>query len=183
MAGLLIARNAYPVWIMPELPIDVVALDADATTALLTLDVGDLVDLTGLPKLTESAPTTAALWVEGWTERLAWGVHEIALVVSGYCRTVPPPTWDDPPPDLTWDDLAAPVYGVGGLTPAPATWDDMACRAAPRHRPVDRPPRVATLGDHRPGRHLGHPHPRRKREIPCLTRPPPAGRTRWGLTG
>lgn len=59
-AGLLIARNAYPVWIMPELPVDLAGLDATTTAALLALDVGDLLELTGLPKVTESAPTTAA---------------------------------------------------------------------------------------------------------------------------
>ena len=36
---------------------------------------------------------------------LAYGVHEIELSVSGYCRTAPPPTWDTLNPGWTWDTL------------------------------------------------------------------------------
>lgn len=132
LARLLVARNGWPVWIMPALPVDMKGLDVAATDTLLRLNVGDLVELTGLPEITPSAPTTAALWVEGWTERLAWEIHEIEVAVSGYCRTVPPPRWDDIDAAYTWDDMADPIYSGSSLTPAPPTWDDMACIGPPQ---------------------------------------------------
>ena len=44
------------------------------------------------------------------------GHHELELIVSGYCRTVPPPHWDDVDPALTWDTVD-PV----------TTWDSASC--------------------------------------------------------
>jgi hypothetical protein len=115
MGNLLLTRNSEPVWVMAELPVDVKNLDADQTTKLLGLDMHALVALTGLP-LAGSAPTTATLWVEGWTEELGWGEHALTLTVTGYCRTAPPPRWDDLLPDRTWD-----------TTPGSLTWDSLAC--------------------------------------------------------
>lgn len=113
LANLLLTRNSSPVWIMAVLPVDVAGLDQDRTAALLALDVDSLVTLTGLP-VVGSAPTTVDLWVEGITERLAYGGHDLGLVVSGYCRTVPPPRWDDLLPTWTWDTI-------------PGTWDEATC--------------------------------------------------------
>jgi hypothetical protein len=104
--SLLLARNSSPVWVMAALPVDVSGLDAARYDALLGLDVHSLLTLTGLPAL-GTAPTSATLWVEGWKEELTWGGHESELVVSGYCRTVPPPRWDDVDPQWVW----------GGTTP------------------------------------------------------------------
>lgn len=101
MAGLLLARNADPVWVMAALPLDVPGLTDDQYTALLSMDMHDLLTLTGLPSVGTS-PTSAALWVEGWREVLTFGGHEVELVVSGYCRTSPPPRWDDVPPTTLW---------------------------------------------------------------------------------
>ena len=99
---LLLVRNSSPVWVMAALPVDVAGLDAAQYEALLGLDMHSLVTLTGLPGL-GTAPTSAHLWVEGWREELAWGTHELELVVSGYCRTVPPPRWDDVASSWQWD--------------------------------------------------------------------------------
>lgn len=115
MGNLLLTRNHTPVWIMSALPVDVAGLDVDRTGELLELDLHDLVALTGLP-VAGTAPTNTSLWIEGWTERIAFGEHEIGLLVSGYCRTVPAPQWDDTPPGWTWDTL-----------PPAMTWDDMTC--------------------------------------------------------
>jgi hypothetical protein len=117
LGNLLLTRNAFPVWIMSELPVDVKGLDAAQTAALLSMDMHSLVTLTGLPSA-GNAPTTAHLWVEGWTETLLWGDHEITLAVSGYCRTVPAPRWNDVDPAVTWDDAAG-------------TWDEAACMGPP----------------------------------------------------
>lgn len=114
LASLLTSRGSRPEWILSALPVAVADLDQDRTAALLSLDVNDLLELTGLPAFGQ-VPTSTSLWVEGWSERLAAGVHELTLSVSGFCRTVPPPHWDDIPPDVTWDT-------IGKLT-----WDDAAC--------------------------------------------------------
>lgn len=120
MGSLLLTRNGSPVWIFEGLPIDVGGLDAERTAALLSLDIHDLLSVTGLPSA-GSAPTTATLWVEGWSETLAWGEHEIVVAVSGYCRTSPPPRWDDVNPAWTWDTVS----------PSSLTWDDAACFGPP----------------------------------------------------
>lgn len=114
MGTLLLTRNAAPVWIMADLPVDLDDLTDAETLTLLSLDMHDLLSLTGLP-VAGGTPGSAFLWVEGWTERLAWGVHEISFAVSGYCRTAPAPRWNDVNPTATWDT-------IGTLT-----WDDAAC--------------------------------------------------------
>jgi hypothetical protein len=113
MGSLLLARNGTPVWILGELPVDVKNLGLADTEALLSLDMHSLLALTGMPAV-GNAPTSTSLWVEGITERLAWGEHELSLIVSGYCRTVPAPRWDDVLPTMTWDT-------------APGTWDEATC--------------------------------------------------------
>lgn len=144
LGDMLLARNAAPVWVMGALPIDVDSLTADQYAALLTLQMHDLVRVTGLPVL-GTAPTSATLWVEGYSETLAYGIHEVELVVSGYCRTSPAPwwnvvdpywTWNTMPADLTWDtaDCLGPPASYGrwddtpattrwNLVPAATTWD------------------------------------------------------------
>lgn len=117
MGQLILTRNHLPVWIMSTLPVDVAGLSVADTKTLLGLDMHGLINLTGLPAA-GTAPTSAYLWVEGWNETLEWGTHELELVVSGYCRTTPPPRWDDMLPAWTWD--APPI--------APSlTWDDASC--------------------------------------------------------
>jgi hypothetical protein len=119
MASLLMGRNSTPVWLFAALPVDVPGLDESRTTALLGLDMHSLLAVTGLPAV-GSAPTSALLWVEGWRETLTADSHEFELVVSGYCRTVPPPRWDDMNPGWTWDTM-----------PADITWDSATCIGPP----------------------------------------------------
>jgi hypothetical protein len=113
MGSLLLTRNATPVWILGALPVDMGSLSEADTLTLLGFELGSLMSVTGMPAA-GGVPTSAALWVEGWQETLAWGVHEIELLVSGYCRTAPPPRWDDVQPTDTWDSRSG-------------TWDDAAC--------------------------------------------------------
>lgn len=113
---LLLVRNSSPVWVMSALPVAVKDLDDARTHTLLNLEVGSLIQVTGLPAV-GAAPTSVAMWVEGWGETLAHGSHEISLVVSGYCRTVPPPRWNDLDPAWTWDTI----------TPQSLTWDATTC--------------------------------------------------------
>jgi hypothetical protein len=101
LGQMLLTRNSSPVWVMANLPVDVKNLDDARYDTLLGLDVHALITLQGLPAV-GTAPTTASLWVEGWREALGWGTHEVELVVSGYCRTVPPPQWDSVDPAWLW---------------------------------------------------------------------------------
>jgi hypothetical protein len=117
MVSLLLARNAYPVWLMTDLPVAIKDMSDADTLDVLRLDMHSLVDLTGLPSL-GTAPTTAHLWVEGWQEKLAWDMHEIELHVSGYCRTAPAPRWDDVATTWTWDTMAI-------------SWDQAVCFGPP----------------------------------------------------
>jgi hypothetical protein len=105
LGQLLLVRNGSPVWVMAALPIDVPSLTPAQYDALLSLDMHALVTLTGLPAI-GTAPTVANLWVEGWKETLTFGQHDIELVVSGYCRTVPAPRWDDVDPSWLWGGQA-----------------------------------------------------------------------------
>lgn len=115
MAQLLLTRNKQPVWVMAALPVDMAGLDPARTGDLLRSDMHTLIQLTGLPSA-GLAPTQFPAWIEGWTERLGWGIHEIELVISGYCRTAPPPRWNDIPSALTWDAVGPAM-----------TWDEAAC--------------------------------------------------------
>ena len=114
---MLLTQNSQPVWVMSALPVDIKSLSDADTLTLLGLDVHALISLTGLPAAGGS-PTSAALWLEGWQETLAWDSHSLALTVSGYCRTAPPPRWNDVKPETTWNA-------------APGTWDDAACMGPP----------------------------------------------------
>lgn len=118
MGNNLLTRNHEPSWDLSDLPVDVAGLDHDRTLALLSLDLHSLVTLTGLPAA-GTAPTSTSLWVEGWSELLAWGRHEITLSISGYCRTAPPPRWNDIPSSTTWDSSGS------------RTWDDLTCIGPP----------------------------------------------------
>lgn len=124
---LLMVRNYQPIWILSAIPVDVAGLSATNTDRLLSLDVSDLLHLTGLPAI-GSAPTDLYMWVEGFTERLGYGTHELELVVSDYCRTSGLVRWDDPtvmtwntaPAGKTWDES----YCVGYPGPGVGRWDD-----------------------------------------------------------
>lgn len=113
LGNLLLTQNHDPVWVLSALPVSVADLSAADTEALLNLQPNDLVEVTGLPAA-GAVPTSTSLWVEGWAETLTWGTHALELVVSGYCRTSPPPRWNDIDPGATWDT-------------SKGTWDDAAC--------------------------------------------------------
>jgi hypothetical protein len=117
-ASLILTQNSYPVWMLNALPVDLGGLDLATSQTLLGLDVHSLVRVIGLPD-TGATPTAIAAWVEGWSERLAWGVHELEITISDYCRTAPPQRWNDLDDTVSWD-----TYGAG-------TWDDIACVGGP----------------------------------------------------
>lgn len=118
-ANLILVQNAYPVWLLQALPIDVFGLTEAETATLLGLDMHGLIRVSGLPTAGPT-PVSVVAWVEGWSETLAWGVHEFEVWISDYCRTSPPPRWNDVDPGLTWDG-----------TPPSLTWDGAACMGPP----------------------------------------------------
>lgn len=130
---LLITRNAKPAWIMEALPVDIKGLTTARTKTLLGLDMHSLIQLDGLPTIVAQSAGTVWLWLEGWTETLAFGVHELELNVSGFCRSAPPPRWDDMS-TILWDDMTitwdestcvGPIYpsGTWASVPASQRWD------------------------------------------------------------
>jgi len=127
LALLLTTRNNTPVWVMEALPVDVVGLSTADTQALLALEVHSLIELTGMPAI-GTVPTTTMLWVEGWSEALRYGEHELTLSISGYCRTVPPPHWDDVPTSVSWDTVGTMTWDAAScMGPLPVRgdrWDD-----------------------------------------------------------
>ena len=118
LGDLLLTQNHDPVWILGALPVGVADLTGPETAALLSLEQHDLIAVTGMPAA-GTVPTSTSLWVEGWTETLEWGRHDLELIVSGYCRTAPPPRWNDVDPATTWDTV-------------PGTWDQAACFGPPQ---------------------------------------------------
>ena len=137
-AQLLMVRNAEPAWLLEGIQLDLFILDAAKTQAVLALDIHSLLAITGFP---EGGPeTTVTLWVEGWTEDIRHDEHRLSLFVSAYCRTAPPPTWDEVPPTWTWNTLTAdktwdgatcwggplPMYGRWADVPASLRWDAVA---------------------------------------------------------
>lgn len=116
-SSLILAQNAAPVWMLNALPVDVAGLTVAESQSLLGLDLHSLVRVTGLPYV-GSAPTSLSAWVEGWTEHLAFGVHDLELTVSDYCRTVPPPRWNDVAAATSWNTVTG-------------TWDEWACIGEP----------------------------------------------------
>jgi hypothetical protein len=160
-ANLIIARQAAPAWVLSSLGFDLQSpgVDHALTTALLGLEVHDLLSVTGMPA---GAPMTGAyVFVEGWQETIDPGAWHLDLIVSDYCRTAPAPQWDDVAPGWTWDTVDAgmtwdaitclPPYTVGYPdrwvdvpsserwdTVAPAvSWDEWAARAAAAGRDTD----------------------------------------------
>ena len=136
MGSLLLVAHQAPVWVLGTLPVSVGDLTTAQTQTLLGLEMHSLISVTGLPAA-GSVPTSAALWVEGWSETLAWGAHELELVVSDYCRTVPPPRWNDVNPATTWDSVGTTTwdaamclgpqvnYGRWDDQPASLRWDQL----------------------------------------------------------
>lgn len=118
-AWLILAQNSQPAWLLAALPVDMPGLAEAETATLLGLELHSLLRITGLPA-TGATPVSVMAWVEGWSERLAWGIHEIELTVSDYCRTAAPPLWDDMPLDVTWDS-----------TDPALTWNQAACMGGP----------------------------------------------------
>lgn len=122
-AAVLVGRSGVPAWNVTALPLDLFILDDQQTHDVLALDMHAIVGIVDLP---DGAPAErATLWVEGWSEHLAWEVHEITLAVSAYCRTSPPPEWDEAPEDMTWQDARDPY------TLVPWRWDDASCFGGP----------------------------------------------------
>lgn len=116
-ASVLVGRSATPAWNVSNLPLDLRLLDDATTQVLLGLDMHDLAGLLDLPS---GAPDESSLWVEGWTEHLAHDVHEMVLAVSAYCRTSPPPEWDEAKATETWDTIGGRFLSATNLVTNPS---------------------------------------------------------------
>jgi len=127
-AGYIVARQAQPVWgfVGETFQLDTRLLDAPTITALLDLEVGSLIRVTGLPA--GSPYTSALLWVEGWVETITGSSWELALATSDYCRSAGTVRWDETDPAVTWDNIGTQAWDTATcLPPRPSTgrWNDV----------------------------------------------------------
>ena len=114
VAQLIVGRNSRPRWALDRLDVDVLrSLPADKAAALVVADVGDLVEVAGLPA---QAPYSRWLYVEGvevTVDRHNW---RLTVYLSDAGRTGAPLRWQDVDPALTWADVATDDRGE------PLTW-------------------------------------------------------------
>lgn len=111
LAGTTVGRYGLPGWHLSTVTVDVLALiesgQLATAGAVLSIDLGALVELTGLPS-TSPVPDGRyfvealddAITAKSW--RVTFGLVEYALLAQ-------PLTWDDLPADLTWDDYGLTV--------------------------------------------------------------------------
>ena len=108
------------------------ATDEAITADLLTLEMHDLMSVSGMP--TGSPQPSAALWVEGWTETITADQWRLQFAVADYCRNAAQEIWDDvddtttwdTAPDVAWDDITCappPATGTWNAVPARTRWD------------------------------------------------------------
>lgn len=103
LAQLLVARHGRPSWRIDALALDVLHTLAPAVAGRLVLaEVGDLIELTGMPA---STPTLPWVFVEGWEHTITRQGWQLVLRVSDADQTAAAPTWADVPDELTWADL------------------------------------------------------------------------------
>lgn len=99
-----VGRRSRPRWTVDGLTVELVRGVPPATAgALLGLDQGSLVAVTGLP--TTGPTSSSRLWVEGWTEQLTRDHWTLAFDVVDYAAAAPPPRWADVPTRTAPSDL------------------------------------------------------------------------------
>lgn len=141
-AQLTVARRSRPWWDVDTMAVELLRTVAggvhDQAAALLALELGDLLQVTGLP---ERGPLQLGrLWVEGWTETITPASWQLVLAVSPYGRSGPAARWADLDPATTWAELDPAMSWAGAAawdpgtgpdgrwvgTPADLTWADLA---------------------------------------------------------
>lgn len=104
LAALTVGRNSVPAWAITRLDVDLLdlALPKAKARKLLRAEVGDLVELQGLPT---SAPGNRWFYIEG--AEMTAGVHDwhLTLYVSDAGRTGAPLAWEELSPTMTWADV------------------------------------------------------------------------------
>jgi hypothetical protein len=101
-ASLRLARDGLPRWALGSLGVNLGDITPALRLALLSADVGTLVQSSGFPTVGD-LPSGTLLWLEGWSEVLAYRAHYMELFVSVYEQTAKSTTWNDAVPEWTWD--------------------------------------------------------------------------------
>lgn len=103
-ASLMVARRGRPWWRLDALTVDLLrTVTNDQAAALLALEHGDLLTVTGFP---DAGPfTTRRVYVEGWTETITARSWRLSLSVSESSTTAAPARWVDVGDALTWADV------------------------------------------------------------------------------
>jgi hypothetical protein len=107
LAYRLVGQGSIPRWDQPGLAVELLTsggtVSAAQRTALLQLQLGDLVTVAGMPA---AGPwRRARLWCEGWTETVTRTSWRLQLVAGDYGRGGPAPRWADVASDVTWADI------------------------------------------------------------------------------
>jgi hypothetical protein len=114
IARLTVGRNSRPRPGIERLDFNVLdQLPAAKAGALVGADVGDLVELAGLPA---SAPYSRWVYIEGHEVTVTADTWRLTVYVSPAGRTGAPVRWQDVTPDLTWAQATADETGE------PLTW-------------------------------------------------------------
>lgn len=114
VATLTVGRNSRPVWSIDRLDLDVLrSVDQAKAAALVAADIGDLIEVAGLPA---QAPYSRWLYVEGAEVSVDRHNWRLTLFTSDAGRTGAPLRWQDVDPARTWADVATDDRGE------PLTW-------------------------------------------------------------
>lgn len=114
-ARTLVGRRSRPRWSTPGITVDIArTVDAPTAAALLALEFGDLLEVTGYPA---AGPfSTARLWLEGWTESITRREWRLALDVSDFALTVSPLRWSEVDLGTSWSEVPAGVRWLDAHT-------------------------------------------------------------------
>lgn len=100
-ARLIVGRRSTAWWDTPALSVDLIRTAWPQLPALLTVEHGEQLRVTGLPKL--GPFPTSRVMVEGYTESMTPTSWQLVLAVADVGIAAAPTRWDDVAASMTWD--------------------------------------------------------------------------------
>jgi len=120
LGNLILARRAWPYWVMPSTMIHGDPLPLPDRWAVAALDVSSLVSLP-IPDVPDATPVPTRVWVtEGWVQMWDESGEWVQLAVSDQARALQPTTWTEMAAQ-TWAHWATGTWNeqLSGLTGQP----------------------------------------------------------------
>lgn len=122
VGALTVGRNSSPHWSISRVEVDLLrSVPRDVAGALVVADVGDLVELVGMPS---TSPGGRYVFVEGVEVTLTAHDWRLVLFLSDASRTGAPLRWQDVDPALTWAQATTDDYGDPLTWLGAASWFD-----------------------------------------------------------